>query len=109
MSPPRTTGPGDLLSMAEKQGETFATVREIKHAVNNLSQKVDGIATITAAVAALQKASDDHETRLAVLEADKHRREGAVGLVEWVSRHWPITLLVGAVTFLWAVLTGKIP
>lgn len=105
--PTRST-PADLISMAEKQGETFATVREIKHTVNNLSQKMDAIVMAVAAVAALQKASDDHEIRLAVLEADKHRREGAVGLVEWVSRHWPFTLVVAAVFAGWAFLTGKI-
>jgi hypothetical protein len=104
----RATSNVDLLSMAEKQGETFATVREIKHAVNNMAQKVDAMAYVVEQVKQLALDRDDHEKRLAVLEADKHRREGAVGLVEWISKHWPITLLVAAVTFLWAIVEGKL-
>lgn len=107
--PVRNPDPAALLSMAEKQGETFATVREIKHAVNNMAQKVDSLASIAAAVEGLQKSRDDHEGRLAVLEADKHRREGAVGLVEWISRHWPFTILLGAVAVVWGVISGKVP
>lgn len=108
--PTRSTPPGlDLLGMAEKQGETFATVREIKHAVNNMSQKVDAMALVVEQVKQLSVDRDNHEKRLAVLEADKHRREGAVGLVEWVSRHWPFTILLGVATVLWGVISGKLP
>lgn len=84
-------------------GELIAEVRGAKHATNNLSQKVDAIGPIAAtANEALKVATEakqeltKHHTRLAVLEADKHRREGAVGLVEWFARHWPVTLVLGA-------------
>jgi hypothetical protein len=98
----------DLLAMAEKQGETFATVREIKHAVNNMAQKVEAMISVAEQVRQLAVDRDDHEKRLAVLEADRHRREGAIGLVEWVSRHWPFTVLMATLAFLWAVVEGKL-
>jgi hypothetical protein len=106
--PPRAPQTGDLLSMAEKQGEMFEAVRATKHAVANISQKMDAVSAIVQTVEQLNRDRDDHERRLAVLEADKHRREGAIGLVEWVSRHWPITILIAAATMAWAFLTGKL-
>lgn len=106
--PPRSTNSGDLLSMAEKQGEMFEAVRATKHAVANLSQKMDAIGAVVTTVEQLARDRDDHERRLAVLEADKHRREGAVGLVEWISKHWPFTIIIAVVMAAWAFLSGKV-
>lgn len=94
--------------MAEKQGETYATVREIKHTVNNMAMQFPQLITMVSIVETLSRDRDDHEKRLAVLEADKHRREGAVGLVEWISKHWPFTVILAATAFLWALVEGKL-
>lgn len=44
------------------------------------------------------------DLRLEALETDKHRREGAISLVEWLGKHWPFTLLAGGLitVVLWA-------
>lgn len=100
------SAPDALIAMAEKQGEMYEAVRATKHAVNNISQKMDAVNVVVEQVKQLALDRDDHEKRLAVLEADKHRREGAVGLVEWISKHWPFTIIVAAMTVVWAYL-GK--
>ena len=35
---------------------------------------------------------DDLDERVEKLEADKHRRDGALGLVEWFGRNWPLVI-----------------
>lgn len=97
-------------------GELIAEVRGAKHATNNLAQKVEAIGPIAAtANEALKIATEAkesiliHHTRLAVLEADKHRREGAVGLVEWIGRHWPFTIIMTALAAWVAWANGRIP
>lgn len=37
----------------------------------------------------VQAKVDDHEKRLAVLEAEENRRKGAIGLGVWVVKNWP--------------------
>lgn len=37
----------------------------------------------------VQTKVDDHEKRLAVLEAEENRRKGAIGLGGWVVKNWP--------------------
>lgn len=37
----------------------------------------------------VQAKVDDHEKRLAVLEAEENRRKGAIGLGGWVVKNWP--------------------
>lgn len=82
-------------------GELIAETRALKHETRQNSMKLDSIAPIAAnAKEALKLATElkeeqaRHHFRIAVLEADKNRREGAVGLVEWVVRHWPFTLMM---------------
>lgn len=100
--------PDYFLGLAEKQGEMFEAVRSTKHAVANISAKMDAISIVIESVKQLSQDRDDHEKRLAVLEADKHRREGAVGLVEWVSAHWPFTIIVAAAVAVWAYMNGNV-
>jgi hypothetical protein len=102
--PDRDVGDDNGRSTDRLLGELIAEVRGAKHATNNLAQKVDAIGPIAAtANEALKLATevkqeqDKHNFRIAVLEADKHRREGAVGLVEWLARHWPFTVIIAAV------------
>jgi seryl-tRNA synthetase len=125
MAPARGSAelPNATLNMLfEKMGEVQAGVREAKHAANGASQKIDSVAgkvDALALVVATQGEIRNHVERLETtvkeqgeeietLVADKHRREGAIGLVEWISKHWPFTLvalLLGAIV-VWA--NGKL-
>lgn len=89
----------DLGTLRQQVGEIIGTLREINHATNNNSSKIDGLTIAIATQAELVRRTDKleeghqaHHLRLAVLEADRHRREGAIGLVAWISQHWPFTL-----------------
>lgn len=47
------------------------------------------------------------EERIDKLEASEHRRQGALGLVEWMGRNWPALIgFVGLIVLL--VMTGRI-
>lgn len=92
----------------EKIGEAIAVGREAKHAAHGASQKIDAVAgkvDALALVVATQGQLRDHvqrleedakhdRTEIEALKADKLRREGAIGLVEWMSRHWPVTIII---------------
>jgi hypothetical protein len=105
---------GQTASTDRLLGELIAEIRALKHSENNTSSKVDAVSRQTAPIPALvqqvkeiKDAQDKHHFRIAVLEADKNRREGAIGLVEWVARHWPIAAIAAAMTFIWALVQGK--
>src|SRR5690242_14045382 len=96
-----------LNTIFEKLGGVEVSVREAKHAANNAGQKIDALAgkvDALAIVVATQVQIREHVERLEttqreqhedieVLQADKLRREGAIGLVEWVSKNYPFLLL----------------
>lgn len=100
--------PADINGIYKELGQLVADMRTIKHEVANISQKIDPIAAFAVTQAEHGRKLEDHEGRIIVLETDKHRREGAIGLVEWLSKHWPFTLLVAASIALWAFATGKV-
>ena len=99
MSVPETV---NLHMLYEKVGEVGAIAREAKHAANTASAKIDALALIVTQQGQLrehverleQDRRSDHE-QIEQLLADKHRREGAIGLVEWMSKHWPFLGLSG--------------
>lgn len=71
-------------------GELIAEVRTVKHGQQNAELKLDGINHLVEQVKEMKVEQDKHHFRIAVLEADKNRREGAVGLVEWLGKNWPM-------------------
>lgn len=102
-------------------GELIAEVRTVKHNQNSTSMKVDVVAGKVDALA-LVVANQGHliedvdELKVVVKEqritmdaliADKHRREGALGLFDWVSKHWPFTLVAALLAALVAWANGK--
>lgn len=103
--------PATLNMLFEKMGEVQAGVREAKHAANNAGQKIDAVsgkvdalAIVVANQGHLQEDVDElkatvkeQRTEIGELVADKHRREGAIGLVEWISKHWPFLGLSGLI------------
>lgn len=105
----------DLGTLRQQVGEIIGTLREINHATNNNSAKIDGLTIAVATQAELIRRTTNleqeqaaHHLRIAVLEADQHRREGAIGLVAWVSRHWPFTVVAVALGALIAWGNGKL-
>lgn len=110
--PPRS---GQLDQISEAIGRLAGQVEGIekyihdkRHDDANVSQKIDGLGTqITREVARmkaeLQVQLDAIDRRVASLEADKLRREGAVGLIEWVGKNYPFLglciILIGWVGF----------
>lgn len=94
-------------------GELIAEVRVVKHDQRQISTKLDGLATIAAThteiLHRIEKSEKDLERqsfRLGVLEADKQRREGAVGLVEWFGKHWPFSIMLAAIAAFIAWVNG---
>jgi hypothetical protein len=122
MAPPR--GSPDLPNGSTDRllGELIAEVRTVKHNQNNASAKVDivagkvdALALVVANQGHLQEDVDelkvtvkDQRSEINALVADKHRREGAIGLVEWISKHWPFTLVALALALIVAWANGRL-
>jgi hypothetical protein len=106
----------------EKLGETTAVAREAKHAANGASQKIDAVsgkvdalALVVANQGHLQEDVDelkttvrDQRSEINQLLADKHRREGAIGLFEWFAKHWPFTIFGSALVAVVIWANGKL-
>lgn len=80
--------PNALLLLGEIRGQ----LRELIHTGNNNSAKLDALGL-----------------RVAALEADKNRRDGAFGFFEWFVKNWPA--VIGFVVLIAIVLkvNGRIP
>lgn len=107
--------PHTIHELHEKMGVVHGSIREMKHAANNLAQKVDGLdAKIDAMAIAMtqqthhQRCIDDHEARLHVLEVEKHHRDGAVSVLTWIYRNWPITIVAGLLGAIVMWANGKL-
>lgn len=88
--------PINLHTLYETMGEVKAEARQAKHAANNASAKIDALAIVVATqgetrlhVERLEHQVVDQAKDIEILKEDKYRREGAIGLVEWCSKHWP--------------------
>ena len=66
--------------MKGELGEFRGQLRELVHNMNNVSSKIDSLATITARNHDLPDEIISLKARLAVLEAKEHQRTGAVNL-----------------------------
>ena len=84
---PEASDPALLLLMGEIKGQ----LRELIHNSNNLSAKFDGMAL-----------------RVAALETERSRRDGAASVLGMALKSPAIGWLVGAAVSAWAVLTGKV-
>jgi hypothetical protein len=111
-----------LNTIFEKLGSIEAVAREAKHASNNTSAKIDAVSGKVDALALvvatqghlqedverLEQAAKENREHIAELQADKHRREGAINLFEWFARHWPFTLVAAGLGALVAWANGRI-
>lgn len=93
--------PISLNTLYEKVGEVGAIARDAKHAANNASTKIDALALVVSTqgnirdhVDRLEQGQREDRAELQELKADKLRREGAIGLVEWISRNYPLVFVV---------------
>lgn len=91
----------NLHGVYEKLGEMTATLREVSHTGRNNSQKIDALAEVVIKqgaladrVEALYNGHETHHQRITVLEVEKHHRDGAIGLFEWTSKHWPFVIAI---------------
>jgi hypothetical protein len=107
MAPSREVGSNGNRSIDQLLGELIAEVRSVKHNQNDASAKLDAVNHLIEQVKDIRREQERHATRITVLEADKLRREGAVGLVEWISRHWPFTVLITALGAFIAWANGR--
>ena len=83
--------PSDDQSIAFKLGEISGQLRELIHTSANTSSKIDAIGL-----------------RVAALEAEQNRRQGATGLLGVILKSPALGWLVGAAISAWAVLTGRV-
>lgn len=106
--PDREVGDGNGRSTDRLLGELIAEVRAVKHNQNNSAGKLDAIGHLVEQVKEIKLEQERHHFRIAVLEADKNRREGAIGLFEWFSKHWPFTVVIGGLAALVTWANGKV-
>lgn len=94
------TQSAELNALAVKVGEISGQLREVIHTTNNTAQKVDGL---TEKLLAAPTATDLQllAARVAALEAEKNRNDGAKGLVAAImqSRFAAWTAAAAAVAF----------
>lgn len=96
-------------------GEMRGQLREVVHAMNNLSGKFDGLTREVVALGALatlvgklEAQADAIDVRLKAVEAKQSQQSGAAGMVKTILNS-PVLgwIFLGAVT-LWAALNGKV-
>jgi hypothetical protein len=75
---------------------------------------VDALALVVATqgqlrdhVLRLEEDAKEDRANIEMLKADKLRREGAIGLAEWVSRHWPVAAIAALLAAIVAWANGR--
>jgi hypothetical protein len=101
---PDTPPPTSDLIIGEMRGQ----LREMVHSVNNLTMKFDGLAREVMTLATISAAVGELKAKVEMLEANKHRSDGATNLGLAIMKSPTLGWLVGAATTAWAVLTGKL-
>lgn len=89
-------------------GEMRGQVREMIHAQNNIAMKVDAISQMVMLAAGLPDTVSALSTRVATLEADLNKREGATGVVSAILKSPTLGWIVGAITTIYLYLSGKL-
>lgn len=67
----------------DKQGEDLHSISERTARLEERNTRLDRV----------EKEQERLDAQLVLLIADKHKRDGAVGLIEWVNKRWPFTLV----------------
>ena len=96
----------DFSSLYEKLGDMQATLRIVKHDTANASGKIDALALLVANQGHIKEDVIKLQAEVAELRVEKFRREGAIGLVSWISRNWPVAFIIATVAAIGAWFTG---
>ncbi|WCM27103.1 hypothetical protein NDN01_24500 [Sphingomonas sp. QA11] len=88
-------------------GEMKGQLREVIHNLNMMSTKLDALGERVISAADLPVKVKELEKRVLALEADRHRRDGAMSFGGWVVRSPLVGWLAGAGLALWMLLKGK--
>lgn len=89
-------------------GEMRGQLREVVHSVNNLSTKFDALSREVMALATFATELGKLQAKVDLLEQQKHRTEGATGLLGTLLKSPALGWLVGAAITAWALLSGKV-
>jgi uncharacterized coiled-coil DUF342 family protein len=88
--------PQDVTNLAVMVGEMRGQMRELVHTLNNVSGKIDGLSRevismgpLAAEIAEVKGDIKLVQTEINLLKSERDQRKGAVGLVEWLVKHWP--------------------
>jgi len=103
----RSNPPADPAA-AEAIGEIRGQLRELIHSMNNDGQRLEAIARSIAKLDGVPRDIAEIKERLGALEVEKHRRDGAQGLMMAMLKSPTLGWLVGVAAAAWAVLTGKV-
>lgn len=99
------TQSNELNALAVKVGEISGQLRELVHSQNNMSMKLDGL-TERLLTAPTQADFQSLAARVAALEADKNRSDGAKGVLAAVMRSpmaaWGAAIIAG----IWGAFKG---
>lgn len=87
-------------------GELRGQLRELIHSVNNRAMENAYIAKTLAKLEDVPEQLEKLNDRMAALEADKNRREGAVSLGGWIMRSNAIVYLIMAGGAVYAYMKG---
>ena len=87
-------------------GEMRGQLREVVHSMNSLTQKFDTLSREVIGLAGLGAEMTDMKARMADLEADRNRRDGAVGVVETIIKSPLIGWFVGLAITALAIVKG---
>jgi hypothetical protein len=98
----------DYLALYEKIGDIQATLRVVKHETSNTSAKLDSLATLVVAQGHVAADVEKLKAEVQELKIEKYRRDGAIGLLGWLAKNWPIMLAILAtiIASLWG--NGKL-
>jgi hypothetical protein len=89
-------------------GELKGQMREVVHTLNNMSMKLDGLSEKVISAQELPSKVAEIDRRVTILETDKNRRDGAMGLGGWLLHSPLVGWLVGAGITAWVMLKGKL-
>lgn len=89
-------------------GELKGQMRELIHNVGNMSMKLDGLTEKVISAQTLPAEVADLERRVAILEIDKNRRDGAMGFGGWLINSPVIGWLVASAVGVWMMFRGKL-
>jgi len=104
MPPQSQVDANNLLILGEVRGQ----LREIIHTMNNQAMKNDAVAAQLAKLEGVPARLDAIDARLVALEADRHRRDGAMGFGGWLVKSPLVGWLAGIGVAAWAYFSGKI-